>query len=169
MRREKKRKKVDSGAAGEGWRAAGDGIGAWMPTEGAGPSPVRRPPSSAVLAGRLVRDKSKTKTAPRFMVLFNMHSNLFCTVSTFAPFRRWWCCWLWWCCWREGLQAIPPPFVCMVGTIRRFSLQKFFFGFRVALGLCRLAKLTAYIIEFVQIDRGWDGKLFVLSCGFKGF
>jgi len=33
--------------------------------------------------------------------------------------------------WREGWQGYTPLFACMVGTISRFGLQKFFFGFRV--------------------------------------
>ena len=35
--------------------------------------------------GQMVRDKSKTNYTLRLMVLFNVHSNLFCTVYTFAP------------------------------------------------------------------------------------
>lgn len=44
----------------------------------------------------MVLNKSKTKPAPRFVVLFNVYSNLFCTVGGFAPMaeavRRWWWC-----------------------------------------------------------------------------
>lgn len=69
---------------------------------------------------------------------------------------------------RAAWRSYTPPLMVYVGTISGFSLQKFFFGFRVALGRCRLAKLLAYIVECVQIDKEWDGKLFVLSYGFKG-
>ena len=41
--------------------------------------------AAAVLVGCLVRNKSKTIYAPRFMVLFNVHIDLFCTDADFAP------------------------------------------------------------------------------------
>lgn len=50
---------------------------------------------------------------------------------------------------RAAWRSYTPPLMVYVGTISRFSLQKFFFGFRVALGRCRLAKLLAYIVEYV--------------------
>ena len=40
------------------------------------------------LAVVLVRSKSKTICAPRFVVLFNVSANLFCTIAAVAPFRR---------------------------------------------------------------------------------
>ena len=43
---------------------------------------------AAVLAGWLVRRKSKTIYAPLSMVLFIVHSNLFCTAWEFAPAAR---------------------------------------------------------------------------------
>ena len=84
MRAEKKRKKVDNGAAGDGWRA---GMPDGRDKEGGGTA-------AAVLVGCLVRNKSKTIYAPRFMVLFNVHIDLFCTDADFAPMAeavRWWC------------------------------------------------------------------------------
>lgn len=85
--------------------AAGDGIGAGMPTEGSGtgqggatrgsgPAAERPGISAAVLVGWLVRKKSKTNCAPRFVVPFNVIANLFYTDAEFAPMaeavRRWW-------------------------------------------------------------------------------
>ena len=91
MEAEKKRKKLTVAAAGEGWRAAGDGIGAGMPTKGGGPVAAWWRPGwmsggpSAVLVVVLVRNKSKTIFKPLLLVLFNVAANLFCTVGKFAP------------------------------------------------------------------------------------
>ena len=41
--------------------------------------------AAAVLAGWLVLNKSKINCAPLSIVLFYVATNLFCTVSTFAP------------------------------------------------------------------------------------
>ena len=38
-------------------------------------------------------------------------------------------------CQVEGLAGLYPPFTPIVGTIKGFSLQKFFFGFRVPLAV----------------------------------
>ena len=65
----------------------------------------------------------------------------------------------------EGWRGDTPLFTPMVGTISRFSLQKFFSVFGSAWGQCRLAKILAYIVEFVQINREVDGKLFILWSG----
>ena len=104
---------------------------------------------AAVLVVVVVLNKSKTICAPRFVVLFNVTANLFCTVGRFAPFRRWWWCWRGWLAARAAWQGDTPLMTGEKGTISRFSLQKFFFGFRVALGQCRLAKPLAYVIECV--------------------
>ena len=77
----------------------------------------------------------------------------------------------------EGSQAGRlaegyPPSTGREGTIKGFSLQKFFFGFRVALSGVGRPNLLTYIIECVQINKEWDGKLFVFCCevgGFSGF
>ncbi len=78
MQAEKKQKLFAAGAAGGGSRrtvmADGEGNGGGV--------------AAAVLAGWLVLNKSKTNCVPRLVVLFNRHSNLFCTVSTFAPWAR---------------------------------------------------------------------------------
>lgn len=127
MRAEKIRKKVDGGQVvrGSGQVVRDGGQGCRRDGEGM---------AAAVLAGWLVRNKSKTICAPRFMVLFYVQSNLFCTDAEFAPMAaagsvpaavR-----------LEGSQAgrwrgDTPLFTCIVGTISRFGLQKFFFGFRV--------------------------------------
>ena len=60
---------------------------------------------------------------------------------------------------RGGWQGDTPPLMVYVGTIEGFSLQKFFFGFRVALGGVGRLNLPAYIVECVQINREWDAKL----------
>ena len=87
----------------------------------------------------MVRNKSKTNDAPRLVVLFYVQSNLFCTDAEFAPCRRWERCraragWLDGARWR-GWQGYTPPFTPIVGTIKGFSLQKFFFDFRVPLAV----------------------------------
>ena len=68
-----------------------------------------------------------------------------------------------------GWRGYTPLFTPMVGTISGFSLRKFFFGFRVALGDVGRLNLLAYIVECVQIDKEGDGKLFILSFEFKVF
>ena len=106
---------------------------------------------------------------------------LMCIQSYFAPLRtlhRWRRCPG---CWRRGgwrgarrggWQGDTPPSTGREGTIDGFSLQKFFFGFRVALSGVGRPNLLTYIIECVQINKEWDGKLFVFCCevgGFSGF
>ena len=96
--REKKRKKVDSGAAGDGIGAGARGIGgaggarvrlmecqgrgrrrAVPSREDGGTAAERRRRGVSGLEAVMVRNKSKTNCAPLSMVLFYMHSNLFCT------------------------------------------------------------------------------------------
>lgn len=111
--------------------AAVDGIGA------AGGRPGRRERwrwGAAVLVVVMVRIKSKTNCAPRFVVLFNVAANLFCTVAGFAPMPTAGTVPEGWLAAGQPGGAIPPPLMVYEGTISRFSLQKFFFGFRVALG-----------------------------------
>lgn len=43
--------------------------------------------TAAGLVGRLVLNKSKTFVVPLLLVLFYVHSNLFCTDAEFAPVR----------------------------------------------------------------------------------
>ena len=90
-----------------------------------------------VLSGWLVHSKSKTIRSPLSMVLFYGQSNLFCTDADAAPVPTVGTVpgegWLEGCQ-AGGLAGLYPPFTPIVGTIKGFSLQKFFFGFRVALG-----------------------------------
>ena len=129
-----------------------------------------------VLSGWLVHSKSKTNDAPRLVVLFYVQSNLFCTAWKFAPVPTVGTVPSWRAGWMvpggEAGRAIPPPSTGREGTIDGFSLQKFFFGFRVALSGVGRPNLLTYIIECVQINKEWDGKLFVFCCevgGFSGF
>ena len=55
--------------------------GGWRATGAAGTAAAGR----GVLAGWLVRNKSKIMSAPLLLVLFNVRPNLFCTAWEFAP------------------------------------------------------------------------------------
>ena len=139
--REKKRKKVDSGAAGEGWRAAGDGIGA--DADGG-----RRPcgmsgggPGWWYWCGvnqRLKRHRVSWCFLMWLQIYFAPLASLHRSGGAGGMVGS-----------RAAWQGYTPPLMVYEGTISRFSLQKFFFGFRVALGQCRLAKLLVYVIECV--------------------
>ncbi len=62
---------------------------------------------------------------------------------------------------RDGRRYPPLDVICW--DKKGVWFAEIFFWFSGRLWQCRLAKLLAYIVECVQIDREWNGNLLVID------